>query len=72
VRVHTYSESSSHSAGVYLNGIQIGAESSYQAVTGVGYTITIPCNIGDIIRMTVSCGGYGTYDKRSAAVYRLN
>lgn len=72
VRVHYYSEGESHSAHVYLNNVQIGAESSYDATSGVGYTVTIPCNVGDIIRMVVSCGGSGTYDKRSAAIYRLN
>ena len=72
VRVHSYSEGQGHSASVYLNGVQIGAESSYIAASGAGYTVTIPCNVGDAIRMVVSCGGSGTYDKRSAAIYRLN
>lgn len=72
VRVHCYSESESHSAQVYLNGIIISTESSYQRTSGVGYTVTIPCNVGDTIRMVVSCGGSETYDKRSAAIYRLN
>lgn len=72
VRVHTYSEGQSHSASVYLNGVNIGAEQSYCDATGVGYTTTIPCNVGDTIRMVVSCGGSGTYDKRSAAIYRLD
>lgn len=72
VRVHCYSEGENHSTQVYLNGVMIGNESSYDATSGVGYTVTIPCNVGDIIRMVVSCGGSGTYDKRSAAIYRLN
>lgn len=72
VRVHSYSEGQSHSASVYLNGVQIGAESSYIAASGAGYTVTIPCNVGDIIRMVVTCGGSGTYDKRNASIYRLN
>ena len=72
IRVHTYSEGQSHSAAVYLNGIQISQESSYVSATGVGYTVTIPCNVGDVIRMVVSCGGSGTYDKRSAVIYRLD
>ena len=72
VRVHCYSEGESHSAQVYLNGVQIGSESSYNATSGVGYTVTIHCNVGDIIRMVVSCGGSGTYDVRSASIYRLN
>lgn len=72
VRVHCYSEGESHSAQVYLNGVNISSESSYNATSGVGYTVTIPCNVGDAIRMVVSCGGSGTYDKRSAAIYRLN
>lgn len=72
VRVHCYSEGESHSAQVYLNGIMINTESSYQRTSGVGYAVTIPCNVGDIIRMVVSCGGSGTYDKRNAAIYRLN
>lgn len=72
VRVHCYSEGESHSAQVYLNGVNISNESSYQQTSGVGYSVTIPCNVGDAIRMVVSCGGSGTYDKRSAAIYRLN
>lgn len=72
VRVHCYSERESHSAQVYLNGVNISNESSYQTTSGVGYSVTIPCNVGDTIRMIVSCGGSGTYDKRSAAIYRLN
>lgn len=72
VRVHCYSERESHSAQVYLNGVNISNESSYQTTSGVGYSVTIPCNVGDAIRMVVSCGGSGTYDKRSAAIYRLN
>lgn len=72
VRVHTYSESQSHSAQVSLNGIMIGSESSYSATSGVGYTVTIPCNVGDVIGMIVSCGGSGTYDKRHAIIYRLD
>lgn len=72
VRVHCYSEGVSHSAQVYLNGVNISNESSYQNTSGVGYSVTIPCNVGDTIRMVVSCGGSGTYDKRNAAIYRLN
>lgn len=72
VRVHTYSEVQSHAAQVFLNGVQIGTESSYSATSGVGYTVTIPCNIGDTIRMIVTCGGSGTYDKRHAVIYRLD
>lgn len=72
VRVHCYSEGEGHSAQVYLNGVNISNESSYQTTSGVGYSVTIPCNVGDTIRMIVSCGGSGTYDKRSAAIYRLN
>lgn len=72
VRVHSYSEEVSHAASVYLNGVQIGNESSYAAASGAGYTVTIPCNVGDTIRMVVSCGGSGTYDKRNASIYRLN
>lgn len=72
VRVHCYSEMESHSAQVYLNGVMISNESSYSRTSGVGYTVTIPCNVGDTIRMVVSCGGSGTYDKRSASIYRLN
>lgn len=72
VKVHTYSESQSHSAQVFLNGVQIGAESSYSATSGVGYVVTIPCNIGDTIRMIVTCGGSGTYDKRNAIIFRLD
>lgn len=72
VRVHCYSEGDGHSAQVYLNGVQIGSESSYDATSGVGYTVTIPCNVGDTIRMVVSCGGSGTYDKRNAQIFCLN
>ena len=72
VKVHCYSESESHAAQVYLNGVNISSESSYQRTSGVGYAVTIPCNVGDAIRMVVSCGGSGTYDKRHAAIYRLN
>lgn len=72
IRVHCYSEGPSHSASVYLNGVNISNESSYQTTSGVGYSVTIPCNVGDVIRMVVTCGGSGTYDKRSAAIYRLN
>ena len=72
VKVHCYSEGESHAAQVYLNGINISSESSYQRTSGVGYAVTIPCNVGDTIRMVVSCGGSGTYDKRHAAIYRLN
>lgn len=72
VRVHCYSEGESHSALVYLNGINISSESSYQRTSGVGYSVTIPCNVGDVIRMVVSCGGSGTYDKRHAIIYRLD
>lgn len=72
IKVHVYSEGVSHLAAVYLNGIAIGSASSYQATSGVGYTVTIPCNVGDTIRMVVNCGGYGAYDKRSAVIFRLN
>lgn len=72
VKVHTYSEGQGHAAQVSLNGILIGTESSYSATSGVGYTVTIPCNIGDVIGMIVSCGGSGTYDKRHAIIYRLD
>lgn len=72
VKVHCYSESASHAVLVYLNGVNISSESSYQQTSGVGYAVTIPCNVGDTIRMVVSCGGSGTYDKRHAAIYRLN
>lgn len=72
VKVHTYSEGESHSAQVFLNGVQIGAESSYSSTSGVGYAVTIPCNIGDTIRMIVTCGGSGTYDKRHAIIFRLD
>lgn len=72
IKVHNYSEEVSHSAQVYLNGVMISNESSYQATSGVGYAVTIPCNVGDVIRMVVSCGGSGTYDKRTAVIYRLD
>ena len=72
VKVHCYSEQESHSAQVYLNNVQIGSESSYQRTSGVGYTVTIPCNVGDVIRTVVSCGGSGTYDKRNAQIFCLN
>jgi hypothetical protein len=72
VRVHTYSEGNSHTARVTLNGVMIGNESSYSAASGVGYTVTIPCNVGDVISMYVACGGSGTYDKRHATIYRLD
>lgn len=72
IKVHVYSEGVSHLAAVYLNGIAIGSASSYQATSGVGYTVTIPCNVGDTIRMVVNCGGYGAYDKRNAVIFRLN
>lgn len=72
VKVHCYSEQESHSAQVYLNGVMLGNESSYNATSGVGYTVTIPCNVGDIIRTIVACGGSGTYDKRNAQIFCLN
>ena len=72
VKVHTYSEGNSHTAQVSLNGVMIGNESSYQATSGVGYTVTIPCNVGDVIGMYVGCGGSGTYDKRHATIFRLD
>lgn len=71
VRLHCYSEGQSHSWQLHLNGVEIGSESSYQATSGVGATMTLPCNVGDTIRMVVSCGSSGTYDKRSAAIYKL-
>lgn len=71
VRLHCYSEGQSHSWQLYLNGVLIGSESSYQPTSGVGATMTLPCNVGDTIRMVVSCGGSGTYDKRHAAIYKL-
>lgn len=71
VRLHCYSEQESHSWQLYLNNIQIGSESSYATTSGVGATMTLPCNVGDTIRVVVSCGGSGTYDKRNAAIYKL-
>lgn len=71
IRVSAYSERTSHSYSIYLNGIVIQQASSYQETTGVGGGLCLPLNTGDVVRMVANKGGSGTYDTCNAGIYLL-